>query len=128
MSTSTLDLESRFRRITGRESRSQSIATRFTRAEASALAKKAEANGQNLREWAREVLLDEIREEQPRFDLVCEIVGLQLLLMNVLAPLARGEKISAEQFQSIVRSVQSTKAKAAQEMLSRRRPVQEVEP
>ena len=128
MSTSTLDLESRFRRITGRESRSQSIATRFTRAEASALAKRAEANGQNLREWAREVLLREIREEQPRFDLVCEVVGLQLLVMNVLAPLARGEKISAEQFQSIVRSVQSTKAKAAQEMLSRRRQAQEMEP
>lgn len=110
----------------GRESRSQSIATRFTPAEASALSKKAEASGQNLREWAREVLLRETREEQPRFDLVCEIVGLQLLLMNVLAPVARGEKISAEQFQNIVRSVQSTKVKAAQEMLSRRQQRQEV--
>jgi hypothetical protein len=126
MSTEKLDLESGPKRITGRESRSQSIATRFTAAEARALSKKAEASGQNLREWAREVLLRETREEQPRFDLVCEIVGIQLLLMNVLAPVARGEKISGEQFQSIVRSVQSTKVKAAREMLSRRHQGQEV--
>jgi hypothetical protein len=125
MSADTLELEGRVRRITGRESRSQSIATRFTRAEVSALAKKAEANGQNLREWARGALLRELREEQPHFDLVCEVVGLQLLLMNLLAPLARGERISAEQFQGIVRSVQSTKVKAAQEMLSRRRESKE---
>lgn len=125
MSTDTLELEGRLRRITGRESRTQSIATRFTQGEANALSKKAEANGQNLREWSREVLLREIREEQSRFDLVCEVVGLQLLLMNLLAPLARGERISAEQFQNIVRSVQSTKVKAAQEMLSRRRESKE---
>jgi hypothetical protein len=125
MHTDPLELEGRFTRITGRESRSQSIATRFTRAEANALSKKAEANGQNLREWAREVLLRELREEQSHFNLLCEVVGLQLLLMNVLAPLARGERITAEQFQVIVRSVQSTKVKAAQEMLSRRRESKE---
>jgi hypothetical protein len=125
MPADTLELEGRFTRITGRESRSQSIATRFTRAEANALSKKAEANGQNLREWAREVLLRELREEQSHFDLLCEVVGLQLLLMNVLAPLARGERITAEQFQVIVRSVRSTKVKAAQEMLSRRRESKE---
>jgi hypothetical protein len=125
MPTEAIELESRLKRITGRESRSQSIATRFTRAEANALSKKAEANGQNLREWSREVLLREIRQEQSRFDLVCEVVGLQLLLMNLLAPLARGERISAEQFQNIVRSVQSTKMKAAQEVLCRRRESKE---
>jgi hypothetical protein len=125
MHTDTLELGGRLTRITGRESRSQSIATRFTRAEANALSKKAEANGQNLREWAREVLLRELREEQSHFSLLCEVVGLQLLLMNVLAPLARGERITAEQFQVIVRSVQSTKVKAAQEMLSRRRESKE---
>lgn len=125
MPAGTLELEGRFTRITGRESRSQSIATRFTRAEVNALSKKAAANGQNLREWAREVLLRELREEQSHFNLLCEVVGLQLLLMNVLAPLARGERITADQFQVIVRSVQSTKVKAAQEMLSRRRESKE---
>jgi len=125
MTTDPLEMKSRFTRIVGRESRSQSIAIRFTRDEASALSKKAEDSGQNLREWSREVLLGELREEQSHFDLICEVVGLQLLLMNVLAPLARGERISVEQFQGIVRSVQATKVKAAQEMLSRRRESKE---
>jgi hypothetical protein len=118
-------MENRFTRIVGSESRSQSIAIRFTRDEASALSKKAEDNGQNLREWTREVLLGELREEQSYIDLISEVAGLQLLLMNVLAPLARGERISVEQFQGIVRSVQATKVKAAQEMLSRRRESKE---
>jgi len=125
MTTDTLEMENRFTRILGRESRSQSVAIRFTRDEASALSKKAEDNGQNLREWSREVLLGELREKQSHFDLICEVVGLQLLLMNVLAPLARGERISVEQFQGIVRSVQATKVKTAQEMLSRRRESKE---
>ena len=85
----------------------------------------AEANGQNLREWTRAILLRELKDEQPGLDLLSEVVGLQLLMMNVLAPLARGERIGAEQFQGIVRSVQSTKVKAAQEMLSRRRELKE---
>jgi len=63
MTTDPLEMESRFTRIVGRESRSQSIAIRFTRDEARALSKKAEDNGQNLREWSREVLLGELREE-----------------------------------------------------------------
>jgi hypothetical protein len=70
MTTDPLEMESRFTRIVGRESRSQSIAIRFTRDEASALSKKAEDNGQNLREWSREVLLGELREKQSHIDLI----------------------------------------------------------
>ena len=74
----------------------------------------------------RDVLLREAKEVHPNLDLISEIVGLQLLVMNVLAPLARGDRINAEQFQAIVRSVQTTKLKAAQEMLGRRREPKEV--
>ena len=66
------------------------------------------------------------KDEIPDLDLVSEVDGVQLLLMNVLAPLARGERISAEHFQTIVRSVQSTKVKAAEEMLARRREMKEM--
>jgi hypothetical protein len=125
MSTNTVDLDNRLKRMTGRQNRTQSIATRFTPSEASALTKKAEGSGQNLREWTRAILLRELKDEQPGLDLLSEVVGLQLLMMNVLAPLARGERITAEQFQGIVRSVQSTKVKAAQEMLSRRHELKE---
>ena len=106
--------------------RIKSVGTKVTTNEFELLKDKAQADGQTLSEWTRDVLLREGKDLYPNLDLVSEIVGIQLLLMNVLAPLARGERISAEQFQAIVRSVQSTKVKAAQELLARRREVKEV--
>jgi hypothetical protein len=106
--------------------RTMTVGGKFTVSEHEQFSRIAADKGQLLGEWAREVLLREIAENNRDFDLVCEIVGLQLLVMNVLAPLARGEKITAEQFQGIVKSVQSAKTKAAEEMLSRRRHGKEV--
>lgn len=120
MASETLVVENKVRLCATRESRTHSIATRFTPSEAEALLKRASASGQRLREWAREVLLRELKQEQSQFDVVCELVGLQLLLMNLLAPLARGERIGPDQFQQIVGMVQTTKVKTAKEMLFRR--------
>ncbi len=100
--------------------RTMTVGGKFTVSEYEVFSRMAAQKGQLLREWAREVLLREIKENNREFDLVCEVVGLQLLLMNVLAPMARGERITAEQFQGIVKSVQTAKVKAAGEMLSRR--------
>jgi hypothetical protein len=97
------------------------VGGKFTVAEHEQFSRMASEKGQLLGEWAREILLREIEDDRRDFNLLCEIVGLQLLLMNVLAPLARGERIGTEQFQSIVKSVQATKTKAAEEMLARRR-------
>jgi hypothetical protein len=105
--------------------RIRSVGTKVTTSEFDSLKRRAKTYGQTLSEWTREVLLREVREEQSGFDLICEVVGLQLLLMNVLAPLSRGEKITADQFQTIVRSIQTTKVKAAQDMLARRRQPKE---
>lgn len=125
MPSETLEFESRLGRIAARESRTQSIATRFTPTEAEALLRRASSSGQRLREWAREILLRELTREESQFDVICELVGLQLLMMNMLAPLARGERLGPEEFQEIVGMVQKTKVKTTQEMLSRRRASRE---
>src|SRR5260370_37208407 len=101
--------------------RTRSVGTRVTHDEFESLTERARKDGQTFSGWAGDVLLRESRGADRNFDLICEVVGLQLLVMNVLAPMARGEKITAEQFQGIVKSVQSAKIKAAEEMLSRRR-------
>lgn len=106
--------------------RTMTVGGKFTVSEYEQFSRIASGKGQLLGEWAREVLLREIEDVHRDFDLLCEIVGLQLLLMNVLAPVARGERIGTEQFQSIVKSVQATKTKAAEEMLARRRQPKEV--
>lgn len=113
------------RRLRGRVRRAVTLSTKLTPQEMELMETASKNDGRALGEWVRDVLLREVKGEGSDFDLLCEVVGLQLLLMNVLAPLARGERITAEQFQSIVRSVQTTKVKAAEEMLSRRRSPKE---
>jgi len=123
MTNNTADTDVAFQRIKGREPRTQSIATRFTRSEEQALQKRAEANSQNLREWARDVLLrvvvNETRAEM-EMHIFTELVGVQMLLMNALDPLLRGEKMTQEQIAALYRRVQTTKAAQAQELLAKR--------
>ena len=123
MTSNTVDPDIGFRRIKGREPRTQSIATRFTRSEEQALQRRAEANSQNLREWARDVLLrvavNESRAEM-EMHIFTELVGIQMLLMNALDPLLRGERMAQEELAALYRRVQTTKAAQAQELLVKR--------
>src|SRR5580704_13755807 len=121
MTADTLRIESRLARTRGRESRTQSIATRFTQEEEKALMEKAEAQGRNLREWARDVLLREaygstlaVSPDQ----IMTEIVALQLFLTNALSPVACGERMSTEQYQELMRNVKTNKHRAAREVIA----------
>jgi hypothetical protein len=49
-----------------------------------------------------------------------ELVGIELLLMNTLGPIARGERMAAEQVDVVFREVQTRKARKAQELLNKR--------
>ena len=49
-----------------------------------------------------------------------ELVGLQLLLMNTLPALLRGDHMPAEQVVTIKNQVQATKRRKAQEILAKR--------
>ena len=49
-----------------------------------------------------------------------ELVGLQLLLMNTLPALLRGDHMPAEQVVTIKNQVQATKRRKAQELLAKR--------
>ncbi len=121
MTADTLRIESRLARTRGRESRTQSIATRFTQEEEKALMEKAEAQGQNLREWAREVLLREAYGSTLAVgpdQIMTEIVALQLFLTNALSAVTRGERMSPEQYQELMRNVKTNKHRAAREVVA----------
>jgi hypothetical protein len=49
-----------------------------------------------------------------------DLVGLQMLFMNVLAPFVSGEGISKERVTQIFREIQKSKAQNAREILARR--------
>ena len=112
----SLDLAERLRPKRGRDPRSESMATRFTKPELRTLSQAATADGKTVREWAREVLLREARTS--RADAVfTEIVATRMLLNLVLRPLACGEVMSAEAFSGVLANVRTTKHKAATDVM-----------
>src|SRR6185437_3821499 len=88
--------------------------------EEKAFLRVASAQGMNLREWSRDVLMSAARgsrlpEENALFT---ELQALRLLLINTLEPLLRGDKMTAEQFKEMLRYVKTNKRKAAADMLA----------
>ena len=87
---------------------SQSEITRFD-----ALAKR---RGQHRGEFIRSLILDELTRDSgeltPSAEL-SEIVGIRLMLMNVLKPLAAGQKLTPEVFDGIMTEVKKRKKSVA---------------
>lgn len=106
-----------------RNRRTQTISTKLTPQEECELQQASLAAGKKMGEWMRDVLLESVRENQTADGrdtiLLTEIVGIQLFLMNVLSPLTKGELISEERYESVVRAVQANKARTARELFAR---------
>ena len=110
-------------RLKGRVARSRSIGTKLTPDEEKQILAAAEAHGKVPSEWARELLLRGAvvgNHGEMEMHIFTELVGIQMLLMNTLEPLLRGDKISQEQLALLFRRVQTTKAAQAQDLLARR--------
>jgi hypothetical protein len=94
-----------------------------TEAEYSALQEQAWSSGKTVCDWARECITQQLEQGfQKGLDghIFTELVGIQLLLMNTLGPIARGERMAAEDVELVFRQVQSRKAGKAQEILKKR--------
>ncbi len=85
------DLAARLTPKRGREPRSESFATRFTKRELAHLSLAAHASGKTLREWSREALL--LAAGSPDDALFTELVATQLLLVNLLKPMLLGKPV-----------------------------------
>lgn len=106
-----------------RISRNRTVSTKLTALEFAEAERMAAARGQWLSEWVRDVIVREARveaEERIAEHAFTELVGVELLLMNALQPLASGQKISPDQFQKLVEEIQATKQTKARELLARR--------
>jgi hypothetical protein len=114
--------ERNLRRLRGRVARSQSIGTKLTPDEERQILAAAEAEGKAPSEWARDLLLRGAVGNRAEMEMYIftELVGVQMLLMNALEPLLRGEKMTQEQLAALYRRVQTTKAAQAQELLAKR--------
>ena len=123
MSLQTEKCENSLRRLRGRVARSRSIGTKLTPDEERQILAAAEAEGKAPSEWARDLLLRGVVASdrgEMEMHIFTELVGIQMLLMNTLEPLLRGEKLAQEQLALLFRQVQTTKATQAQELPAKR--------
>ena len=99
--------------VRGRESRNQSLNTKLTPTEFAAVATAAAGHGCALGEWVRDVILREVRGGSASDPSLAEILGVRLLLVNVLRPLAAGQRLTPEAFDKLLDEISEAKHQLA---------------
>src|ERR1035441_1080179 len=87
-------------KLRGRDRRSRNLSTKLTATEAKSVEEAASRAGKTPSEWARDLLLRGVvigSQTQMEMHIFTELVGIQMLLMNTLEPLLRGDKLVPEQ-------------------------------
>jgi hypothetical protein len=105
--------------------RTRFVGARLTAAEHASLKRQAEATGQSLSEWCREVMLASVNGQpanENRLDagaeaLMAEVVAMRAILLNVLFKQANGERVTTEEMRQLIDRVDSEKARKARERL-----------
>jgi len=103
--------------------KSRQIGVRVTEEEYAALEREAWRTGHKVGDWARDKLLDRMKwaeDDRISAHVFTELIGLQMLLMGSFLPLLQGKTLTAEQYQELIRNVQSGKSKRARELLLQR--------
>jgi hypothetical protein len=118
-------------RIGKRPPRTRTIGFRVTEPEYLALETEAWKTGKTVADWTRDQILVrlELHGNGSRDERVfTELIGVELLLMNTLGPLLRGERLSQDQLEVLWKQVQTTKGRKAQELLIKRTNSDEKQP
>jgi hypothetical protein len=103
--------------------RTRTIGVRVTEPEYLALEGEAWKAGKTIADWARDQILGPAaarRGENLHEHVFTELVGVELLLMNALGPLLRGERLTQEQLEAVWKQAQTSKGRKAQELLVKR--------
>ena len=105
--------------------RTRSVGARLTASEYDSLKRQAEASGQSLSEWCREVMLASVNGQPPNGErgdggseaLMAEVVALRANLLNVLFKQVNGERLTPEEMQWLIDRADSDKVRKARERL-----------
>ena len=104
---------------TKRGARTRTIGVRVTEPEYLALEGEAWRAGKTVADWARDQILSRSPGASLQERTLTELVGIELLLINALPPLLRGERIPQERVEALWKQVQATKGRKAQELLGK---------
>jgi len=86
---------------------------KLTKQEAQLLDQFATARGMARSEWMRDVILRELHGGSVTDPSLAEILGVRLLLVNVLRPLAAGQKLAPEAFDKLLDDIGDAKHQLA---------------
>jgi hypothetical protein len=93
-------------------SRMSNISSRLTYTETEQLDALAKKHGLQRSEFIRQLILDELARESGEPTVspeLIEIIGLRLMLMNLLEPVATGQKMTPETYAGIIAEVKKHK-------------------
>jgi len=90
-------------------SRNATVCLKLTQQEVQLLDQIATAKGMARSEWMRDVILRELRGESASDPSLAEILGVRLLLVNVLRPLAAGQRLTPEAFDKLLDEISEAK-------------------
>ncbi len=94
--------------------RTKSIGFKVSEEEYAQLETAAQASRQTLGEWCREMVLRGGASNAAVHDpALAEIIGVRLLLVNVLGPVAAGEKVTPEKFNQLLDQISGAKHQLA---------------
>ena len=103
---------------TGQEMRNCTASSKMTETEFAALENLAKASGKKLGEWVRDLLLRQLNAAEPLTLIFSEVLGVRMILLNVLEPMARGEQVSAEEFKKMLSAIDDRKVKRARDRMA----------
>ncbi len=97
--------------------RTKSIGFKVSEEEYAQLETAAQASRQTLGEWCREMILRGGASNAAAHDpALAEIIGVRLLLVNVLGPVAAGEKVTPEKFNQLLDQISETERQARRQV------------
>jgi hypothetical protein len=85
------------------------VTAKLTKEELGKVTEFARSQGLARGEWIRDVILKEMREGSASDPSLAEILGVRLLLVNVLRPLAAGQRLAPETFDKLLDEISEAK-------------------
>jgi hypothetical protein len=89
------------------------VTVKLTKEELGRVTDFAKSQGLARGEWMRDVILGELRAGSPSDPSLAEILGIRLLLVNVLRPLAAGQRLAPEAFDKLLDEISVAKRQLA---------------
>jgi hypothetical protein len=89
------------------------VTAKLTKEELDRVTEFAKSQGRARGEWIRDVILKEMRNRSSSDPFLAEILGVRLLLVNVLRPLAAGQRLMPEAFDKLLDEISEAKHELA---------------